>query len=187
MTNDNNQEFIMKHTTINTIILATALSVAGLTTAIAATTTESGATDTPNCIYKEDGRGKHNGDKRRGGKGNKTMGFQKLDLTAEQKTAIEAIMETNKTASEALRSAHKLEMQALLDTPTFDKEQATTLIEQREAQRTDKKLTMMQVKHEIYQLLTDEQKAQYNELKEKRQGKDKRHGKRNGKTMKCNG
>lgn len=172
----------MKHTTINSIILATALSVAGVTHAIAAAN-ESGATATTteqSCVYKEDGRGKHYGDKKRGGKQNKRMGFHKLDLSAEQKQAMKDIMKSHKEAGKTLRTEHKAEMQALMDNPAFDEDKATSLIDQREAQRETKKLAMMKVKHEMYQLLTDEQKAKYNEIKEKREGKEKRN-----KGMKC--
>ena len=166
----------MKHKTINTIILATALSVAGLTHAVAATTTESAATVTnvTTIIAKEDGRGKHHGGKHHRGGQMKTMGFHKLDLSDQQKEEMKVIITAHKEANKELKEARKAEMKALMEDPTFNETKAAELIAQREALRADKKLEMLKVKHEMYQLLTEEQKVKYDELEMKKNKKGKK-------------
>ena len=159
----------MKHKTINTIILATALSVAGLTHAVAASD-ETNATETQTYIMKEDGQGKH-----RNKNDMRKMGFKKLNLTDEQKAEMKAIMASHREANKETKLAHKAEMKALMEDPAFDEEKAQALINQREAQRADKQLSMLKLKHQMFQVLTDEQKAKYEELQ--MQGKKGHKGK----------
>lgn len=162
----------MKNKTIATLILATTLSVGGLSYAVAATTTESGATTTQSCTMKEDGSGKHKGGKHKGEKHGKNMGFQKLDLSDTQKQEMKTIMtahkEAKKEVNKALKVAHKAEIQALMTEATFDEAKASELIAQHQELRAESALSMLKVKHEMFQLLTDEQKVEYNERQMKR-------------------
>jgi len=159
----------MKNKTINTIILATALSVAGLTHAVASSTESATATTQDTTIIQEDGRdGKHRGDKQRGGKHHGKMMFKKLDLSDAQKEQMKTIMRAYKEANKESKAAHKAAMKALMDAPAFDEEQAQTLIAEREAQRADKQLSMLKMKHEMYQVLTEEQKVKYDQRETKK-------------------
>jgi len=169
----------MKHKTINTIILATALSVAGLTHAVASNTESATATTQDTIIIQEDGRdkqrdGKHRGDKQRGGKHHGKMMFKKLDLSDAQKEQMKTIMTAHKEANKESRSEYKANMKALMDAPAFDEEQAQTLIAEREAQRADKELSMLKMKHEMYQVLTDEQKVKYDQRETRKMQRENR-------------
>ena len=165
----------MKNKTINTIILATALSVAGLTHAIAETSaTTATASTEQTTLVTEDGRAKHKGGKHRGGNQFKQMGFRNLDLTDQQKEEMQAIISAHKEATTELREAHKTEMKALLENPVFDEEKAAELVAKRDEQRAAKQLSMLEIKHEMYQLLTDEQKVKYDEQDMKKNKKMKR-------------
>jgi len=162
----------MKHKKINTIILATALTVAGITHA-ATTSTEPVVADAQeSSVIKEGGHDKHHGGKHHGDHKQKKMNFKNLDLSDAQKQQMKTIMTSYKEASKTLKEAHKAEMKALMQSATFDEAKAKQLISQREAQRADQKLDMLKMKHEMYQVLTDEQKAQYDERQMK---KMKRH------------
>jgi len=159
----------MKHKTINTIILATALSVAGLTHAVASSTESATVTTQDTTIIQKDGRdGKHRGDKHRGGKHHGKMMFKKLDLSDAQKEQMRAIMTAHKEANKESKAAYKADMKALMDAPVFDEEQAQTLIAEREAQRADQQLSMLKMKHEMYQVLTEEQKVKYDQREAKK-------------------
>lgn len=182
----------MENKTISAIILATTLSFAGASFAVA--DNQQGMKNNQNCVNQSENctnqsgmmknkqgdkhkfamneKGKRHGKNK--GKRQQKMSFEKLDLSAEQKQQIDEIMATVKTEKQNLRLAHKASMQALMANETFDADAARGLMAAQQAQKTENRLTMMKVKHEIFQLLTDEQKAKYNELKEKGQKRHKR-------------
>ena len=164
----------MKRTTINTIILTTALSLAGFTHAATETSTASATTsaEQTTLVKKE---GKQKGEKRRDRNQIKQMGFHKLDLSDQQKEQMKAIITAHTEKNKVLRAAHKADMKKLLDKPVFDKTKAAQLIAENEASRADKKLSKLEIKHEMYQLLTDEQKVKYDEKDMKKNKKMKRN------------
>lgn len=152
----------MKTKKIATIILATTLSVAGLSYAVAGN--NQNMKGNQDCaMYSEGGMNKHHGKK------HKRMGFSQLDLSDEQKQQMKSIRSSAKANKKQLKSdserlAHQASMQALMHSETFDEEQAKALISEQQAQKNAKKLEVLKVRHQMFQVLTDEQKIQYTEL-----------------------
>ena len=180
----------MQNKTIRTLILATTLSIAGVSYAVAAN--QQGMKNNQNCANQSEQmkdnqqcknksgameKGQHHGKNhankqgKKHGKHNQEMGFSRLDLTAEQKQQIDDIMATAKAENQESMLAQRASMQALMSNETFDKDVARILMNQQEVQKAEKRLTMMKAKHQAFQLLTDEQKTQYSELKANRQNR----------------
>jgi protein CpxP len=157
----------MKTKTIGTILLATTLSVAGMTYAIAGN--QQGMKGQQNCsMMSENGQGRYHGNKQ-----NKQMGFAQLDLSDQQKQEMRSIMPSQRgnnknQKSDAERAAQQAEMQALMHAETFDTERATELIANNQAKNSERRLEMLEAKHQMFQLLTDEQKVKYSELQMQR-------------------
>lgn len=90
------------------------------------------------------------------------MGMLKqLDLTAEQQAQVEQIMQKQRTEMKAAmkdRRAHRDEMKSLVEQDTFDASKAERLIKQHQDQERDAKLAMLRSQHEIYKVLTPEQR-----------------------------
>lgn len=175
----------MKNKTIGTLILATTLTFGGLSYAVAANQDgmKNGQQNGENCtMMTEDGRGQNKGGKHKGhgkhkGKGNsQQMGFEKLDLTDQQKVEMKTLMSSQKEnkrvqKTDAERLAQQAEMQALMQAETFDEAKAEELISNQQSQRNESKLEKMKAKHEMYQLLTDEQKAEFAEMQMQRKNR----------------
>lgn len=180
----------MNNKHISAIILATTLSFGASSFAMAESQQgmKNGqacqTTDASNCDMKsgEMKKGKHHGNKyskkdhgKKQGKQNRGnqqhMRFAKLDLTDTQKQAMRDIMKTAKESNKASQTAHRAAMNALMSNATFDAEQATKLISEQRVQKSEQRLAMMKAKHDMYQLLSDDQKAKYDELKTKRQNR----------------
>lgn len=163
----------MKTKTIGTLLLATTLSFAGISYAVAGNHNKQKCnntfTESSQCMNK--GSMKHKG-----------MGFAQLDLSDEQKQEMQTIMSSSKgknknRLNETERATRQAEMQALMYAETFDEEKAKALINKKQTRHSEKKLTMLKAKHQMFQLLTDEQKVQYSELKMQHNG---------NKTKRCN-
>lgn len=172
----------MKTKTIGTLILATTLSLGGISYAVAGNQNGMGkqgcVNDQQNCtMMNEDGRGKNKGGKHHKGKGkNKQQGFQKLNLTDQQKQEMKTIMTSQKAQNknrktDAERLAQRAEMQALMSAETFDEEKAKALISNQQSKNSERRLANMKAKHEMYQLLTDEQKAEFAEMQMQRKNR----------------
>lgn len=90
------------------------------------------------------------------------MGMLKqLDLTAEQQAQVEQIMQKQRTEMKAAmkdRRAHRDEMKSLVEQDTFDASKAERLIKQQQDQERKAKLAMLRSQHEIYKVLTPEQR-----------------------------
>lgn len=107
-----------------------------------------------------------------GHKGMMGLGIiQQLDLSAEQKQQIKTVMQQHKQQvqaereqNKALRQARATERLALLKAADFNESQAKAMISSHQAQKMDKKLKALQVQHQVYQLLSPEQQAQYDAL-----------------------
>lgn len=165
--------------TITSLVLATTLSLGGLSYATAANQDgmQNGQKNAQDCVMvKQDGKGKHQGGKHKGkNKGqNKQMEFAKLNLTDQQKAEMKTIMSAQKgekkgQKTDAERLAQRAEMQALMNTEVFDEAKAKSIIDAQEIKKSERKLAMLKAKHEMYQLLTDEQKAEFAEMQMKRQ------------------
>ncbi|WP_417761830.1 Spy/CpxP family protein refolding chaperone [Shewanella sp.] len=98
-----------------------------------------------------------------GGMGHDMMGFMSLrgvQLTEQQQQQIGAL---KKQHFQDMMQAHKQNMEAmnsLMAAKNFDEKKAKQLIAEREQQRAAYRLDKLKMQHEIYQLLTDEQKQQ---------------------------
>lgn len=165
----------MKTKTIGTLILATTLTFGGLSYAVAAN--QDGMNKAQDCtMMKEDGRGKNKGGKHKGKGKNMQMGFQKLDLTEQQKQEMKTIMtslkaEKKQQKTNEERLAQRAEMQALMAAENFDEAKAKEIISAKQVKRSEQQLAKMNAKHKMYQLLTDEQKAEFAEMQMKRQNR----------------
>lgn len=86
----------------------------------------------------------------------------RLDLSAEQRAAIKALMATHRQERQE-RPAEPLDRQAwqaLMDAPQFDATSARDLLEKKQARQLERQLQAMQLQHQIRQILTDEQRQQ---------------------------
>ncbi len=133
-----------------------------------------------------------------GKKGECKMGFErgifrKIDLTEEQKTQIKDMMEQRrescKVQKEAQREAHMAEKKALkanehklILADSFDEQQANELATQMIDAHKSRYVESLKARHELMSLLTDEQKAQVEQLMAERMEKaGERSGKHNKK------
>ena len=101
--------------------------------------------------------------------------FHGVELSAEQKTQLREWRQQNsdkmrvdRTANQAERKALYDRQQALLLAPEFDREQATELARAMLEQQLEHKVNRMERQHKFWNLLTDEQKEQWQ--KNQRQG-----------------
>ena len=120
-------------------------------------------------MEKGNHKGKNHANKQ--GQHNQKMDFAKLDLSETQKQKIDAIMADVKAENQKSKLAQRASMQALMANETFDTDAAKALMSHQQIQKAEKRLSMMKAKHEAFQVLTDDQKAKYNELKVKRQNR----------------
>jgi periplasmic protein CpxP/Spy len=90
------------------------------------------------------------------------MGMLKqLDLTEAQQAQVQQIMQKQRTEMKAAmkdRRAHRDEMKSLVEQDTFDAAKAERLIVQQQEQERATKLSMLRTQHEIYKVLTPEQR-----------------------------
>jgi Spy/CpxP family protein refolding chaperone len=95
--------------------------------------------------------------------GNMSMNFSQLNLTDQQKQEIQAIMAASMNGNHQNMTdmqMHHTDMQALLSSDVFDENKAKALIANHQSQMGERKLTMLKMKHQIFQLLDDEQREQ---------------------------
>jgi periplasmic protein CpxP/Spy len=148
----------MKNKKITAIIVATTISFAGISYAVADKHQEKKQRHGCN---NQMGKMKHAKQQR--------MMLSKLNLTESQNQTVQEIMSVTQEGNKETNLAHKVSMQALMNDEIFNEEKATELINNQEEQKAKKHLAMIKVKHQIFQILTEEQKTQYNELKTQRQ------------------
>ncbi len=121
--------------------------------------------------YHQEKRGHHGGDVRKMLRG--------LDLTAEQKTQIQALIEAahvdKPKRDMAKMEAHMAARHALMTQPTFDEAAAREMIRERQANMADRALARMKLQHDIIQVLTDEQKAKLAERHAERMERFRAH------------
>lgn len=108
--------------------------------------------------------------------------FSRLDLTDEQKEQIHAIrdeaheqMDAMREASDFDRDAFKAQMKAIMTAETFDEVAYRDLMAEKHARMVEFKVLKAKTKNRIYQVLDEEQRAQAEEMMEKRH---ERRGKR---------
>lgn len=151
----------MKTKNIATILLATSLAFAGISSATAA---DSQNKDKMGC--KNQSSEMHHGKMK-----HKRMGFSQLDLSDDQKQQMreirKAAKEQHKGKHKGDRANYRAEMLSLMNEASFNEDRAKVLINEQQSKSAEKRLSMLKAKHEMYQLLTDEQKQKYSELKAK--------------------
>lgn len=94
---------------------------------------------------------------------NNAMNFSQLNLSESQEKEIQAIMAAamgEKQLDMAEMQVQHADMQALLSAEVFDENKANALMAKHHSQMGDKAMTMLKVKHQIFQVLDDEQKTQ---------------------------
>ena len=125
----------------------------------------------------------HKGEQHMGKRGS---GFEKLNLTAEQKAQMKALRHEQRQKHQANRQQHQAQMQkmqaqtqALINSPTLNTTALNNLAEQHAAHSKQRFIQRVQSQHAMAQILTDEQKAELQKMREDRQAKFKgRMGKR---------
>ena len=122
------------------------------------------------------------GDHRGGCQGGMDRGIIKqLDLTEEQKTQFQemrgankkemkAHFEANGEAYKAKRQAQHEKVQQLVLADTFDQSAANELAKNMVEQQTERKVKMLEKKHQMLSVLTPEQKEKFVELTKDRMG-----------------
>lgn len=121
-------------------------------------------------------------------------GFNKLNLTAAQKTKIKAIMEEGRPAKPTSQEEHRddfrqkmaqrqAQEQQLLTNKTFDEQAAYQMIAERQQERAemernfaDREVQMLKKRHAVFQVLTPTQQKQFLEnQKQQRERFEKNH------------
>ncbi|CAE6887747.1 COG3678 P pilus assembly Cpx signaling pathway [Vibrio sp. B1REV9] len=108
--------------------------------------------------------------------------MRQLDLTDAQKDQLKDMREANKAemkakfadgkeARMAERQAHHDKVQALLLADNFDEAAASDLAKEMVEKQTDRRVKMLEKKHQMLSVLTPEQKAKFVELQKERQQK----------------
>ncbi|EEN1641446.1 ATP-independent periplasmic protein-refolding chaperone [Salmonella enterica] len=96
------------------------------------------------------------------------MMFKNLNLTDAQKQQIRDIMKAQREQMKRPLLEERRAMHDIIASDTFDKAKAEAQITKMEAQRKANMLAHMQTQNKIYNVLTPEQKKQYNANFEKR-------------------
>lgn len=89
--------------------------------------------------------------------------LKQLALTPEQQAAIQALVAEHRQ-NRTLRAKVPFDRQAwqtLMDAPQFDKTTARELLEKRQQRQLEQQLNAMYLQHQIRQILTDEQRQQW--------------------------
>ncbi|EJV8489178.1 ATP-independent periplasmic protein-refolding chaperone [Salmonella enterica] len=96
------------------------------------------------------------------------MMFKNLNLTDAQKQQIRDIMKAQREQMKRPLLEERRAMHDIIASDTFDKAKAEAQITKMEAQRKANMLAHMEIQNKIYNVLTPEQKKQYNANFEKR-------------------
>lgn len=111
---------------------------------------------------------------------------KKLDLTEAQSTKIQALVDAHKAerpkfdkeAMKAKRKDMKSEYVAFLNAPEFDEAAVRAKMAERAEKQADRKVAKMKLKHSIYQVLNEEQRAEYLAMMDKKKRKMKKRMKK---------
>ncbi|WP_185962529.1 Spy/CpxP family protein refolding chaperone [Thalassomonas sp. M1454] len=103
------------------------------------------------------------------------MFISKLDLSEEQSAQIKAIKAASKEQIKALKGEReegsKEELESLFTAPTFDEQAFLDLQSKKSEKMNQAALIMAKAKHATYQVLTEEQKQKYAQLKQQHRAK----------------
>ena len=96
--------------------------------------------------------------------------LHKLDLTDEQEVQVKEIMAERNISPEARakrRGEHMSEFEAVIQSENWDEAAAKALIEKKQRSRENQALAQMRAMHDVYQVLTDEQKEKLQKMKQR--------------------
>ncbi|SUD91713.1 Spy/CpxP family protein refolding chaperone [Psychrobacter phenylpyruvicus] len=166
---------------MNKLVLSTVLAVSG-SLAMVGCTQASAVSESQTTAATKMQHGMH-GQHHKGGPMGKRgggYGYQQLNLTAEQQAQMQALREAQKQKHQANRQQHQAQMQqlhaqtqALINSPTLNTTSLNNLAEQQAAFSKQRFIERVQTQHAMAQILTDEQKAQLQKMREERQAKFK--------------
>ncbi len=101
-----------------------------------------------------------------------------LDLTVDQQAQIKSIiteLKADKKDRKLERKENREAFRALVEAESFDEDKAIALMSDIKAERSEKVLAHLKSRHQIWQLLTVEQREKLTEIREKRKNKQRRH------------
>lgn len=96
--------------------------------------------------------------------------LHKLDLTDTQEVQVKAILKQQKLSPEARakrRGEQMSDFESVIQSDQWDESAAKALIEKKQASRQDQALAQMKAMHDVYQVLTDEQKEKLQKMKQR--------------------
>lgn len=96
------------------------------------------------------------------------MMFKDLNLTDAQKQQVREIMKSQRDQMKRPSVEERRAMHSLIASDSFDKAKAQAQIDQMDAQRKAQMLAHMETQNKVYNILTAEQKKQFNANFEKR-------------------
>ena len=101
-----------------------------------------------------------------------------LDLTVDQQAQIKSIiteLKADKKDRKLERKENREAFRALVEAESFDEDKAIALMSDIKAERSEKVLAHLKSRHQIWQLLTVEQREKLTEIREKRKNKQRHH------------
>ncbi|MEF3100527.1 ATP-independent periplasmic protein-refolding chaperone Spy [Raoultella terrigena] len=135
---------------ITALFVASTLALGAANLAHAADTTAAPTDSKPMMHHKGMHGGQHD------------MMFKGLNLTDAQKQQIRDIMKSQRQNMKRPSLDERRAMHALIASDTFDKAKAEAQIDKMEAQHKDMALSRIETQNKIYNILTPEQKKQFN-------------------------
>ncbi|MEX0494982.1 ATP-independent periplasmic protein-refolding chaperone Spy [Raoultella terrigena] len=135
---------------ITALFVASTLALGAANLAHAADTTAAPTDSKPMMHHKGMHGGQHE------------MMFKGLNLTDAQKQQIRDIMKSQRQNMKRPSLDERRAMHALIASDTFDKAKAEAQIDKMEAQHKDMALSRIETQNKIYNILTPEQKKQFN-------------------------
>ncbi|EBG2954221.1 ATP-independent periplasmic protein-refolding chaperone [Salmonella enterica] len=142
---------------LNALFVASTLAMGAANLAHAAETTTAAPADAKPMMQHKGKFGPHH-----------DMMFKNLNLTDAQKQQIRDIMKAQREQMKRPLLEERRAMHDIIASDTFDKAKAEAQITKMEAQRKANMLAHMETQNKIYNVLTPEQKKQYNANFEKR-------------------
>lgn len=111
-----------------------------------------------------------------------------IELTEQQQQELRALRQTHRHQFKGQddrqhRAEHRQAMQRLMQADYFDENQARIVLEQQQQSRLEHQLAELQWRHAVYQLLTEEQRQQWQQMPPRQRGaKRSSGGQRQGKS-----
>ncbi|ELA3178620.1 TPA: ATP-independent periplasmic protein-refolding chaperone Spy [Klebsiella aerogenes] len=135
---------------ITALFVASTLALGAANLAHAADTTATTQTDSKPMMHHKGMPGHHD------------MMFKDLNLTDAQKQQVRDIMKSQRHNMKRPSLDERRAMHDLIASDTFDKAKASAQIDKMEAQHKEMMLSRMETQNKIYNILTPEQKKQFN-------------------------